>query len=296
MTGGTGFIGRHALATLTRLGYEVHATTRSEAPPEAPVQWHRADLLDEADVSRVVEAVRPSHLLHLAWDVTPGQYQSDPANLDWVRASLHLLRAFHEAGGARAVLAGTCFEYDWTAGYCVEDATPLRPSTLYGTAKQALGDLARAYGAACDLSVAWGRVFLLYGPGENPRRLVPSVATSLLAGEPALCSHGEQVRDLLHVEDVAGALAALVGSEATGAFNIASGRPVALKDVIGTVASAVGRPDLVRLGARPAAKNDTPLVVASTARLRDEVGWRPTHTLETGLAATVEWWRGELVA
>ena len=294
VTGGAGFIGRHAVLALARQGYEVHATTRRSGPPPVEgVRWHRADLLEPADVARVLEVARPSRLLHAAWLARPGSH-GDPENARWVEASLGLLRRFHEGGGKRAVLVGSCFEYDWDRGYCVEAQTPLRPSTVYGTCKQAFGDVARAYGEATGLSTAWARVFLVYGPHENPRRLVPAVATSLLRGEPALCSHGEQVRDYLHVEDVAGALAALVGSAVTGAVNVASGEPVALKDVIRLVAEEVGRPDLVRLGARPTAPNDVPFVLANVDRLREEVGWSPTYSLREGVAQTVRWWRDEL--
>jgi nucleoside-diphosphate-sugar epimerase len=121
------------------------------------------------------------------------------------------------------------------------------------------------------------------------------VVQSLLRGEPARCSHGNQIRDFLHVEDAAAAFVALLDAETVaGAVNIASGRPVALKDLIGSIAVELGREDLIRLGAVPAQANEPPLLLADVARLRDEVGWQPRYTLETGLAQTVEWWRRAL--
>jgi nucleoside-diphosphate-sugar epimerase len=119
------------------------------------------------------------------------------------------------------------------------------------------------------------------GGGEHAARLVPSVARAILAGKPALCTHGEQLRDFLHVDDVAGAFVALVTSDVEGAVNIASGHPHLVREVIYGIANRLGRPDLVRLGARPT--TDPPVVTATTIRLANEVGWRPARTFEQAL-------------
>jgi nucleoside-diphosphate-sugar epimerase len=178
--------------------------------------------------------------------------------------------------------AGSCLEYDWNYGYCVEGKTPCTPHTVYGAAKHALQLVLTASAGADDLSVAWGRVFFLYGPGERPERLVPAVARALIAGERAKCSHGNQIRDYLFVDDVARAFVALLESDVTGPVNIASGQPLRLRDLVGRVGALIGRPDLIELGAVPAAPTDLPFVVADTARL------------SSGLEKTIAWWRAEL--
>src|SRR5438093_4004920 len=160
---------------------------------------HKADLFDAAAVAEAIKCVRPSHLLHLAWTTEPGSYWTTPDNVRWLEASLALLRAFAAHGGERVVMAGTCAEYDWAEGICRENATPLRPVSLYGVCKNALREVSEALAARLGLRAAWGRVFFLYGPHEHPRRLVAAVITSLLRGEPALCSEGMQRRDFLHV-------------------------------------------------------------------------------------------------
>src|SRR5437763_607652 len=145
-------------------------------------------------------------------------------------------------GPTRAVLAGTCAEYDWSYGFCSEGVTPLAPQTLYGTAKHALRQVAEAFASQAGLSLAWGRIFFVYGPREDERRLVASVARALLAGEEAPTSEGSQLRDFLHVDDVAGAFAALLDAEGvTGAVNIGSGVPVSVRAVVEEVARAAGR-------------------------------------------------------
>jgi nucleoside-diphosphate-sugar epimerase len=141
------------------------------------------------------------------------------------------------------------------------------------------------------MTSAWGRIFFLYGPCEHPDRLVASVIRSLLAGEPARCSHGNQIRDFLFAADVAGALVALLESDVTGPINVASGQPVALKEIVNHIGGLIGRPELIRLGAIPAAPTDTRLVVADTTRLADALAWRPAYNLEAGLTKTIDWWR-----
>jgi nucleoside-diphosphate-sugar epimerase len=298
VTGASGFIGQHCLLPLLRENYEVHGTFwNSKAGPEghlSAVQWHQVDLLEPQRLKDLLASIKPSHLLHLAWYAKPGKYWTSPENLRWVQGSLHLLQTFAEEGGRRAVIAGTCAEYDWNYGYCVENLTPLAPSTLYGTCKYALQLIARAFAGQANLSVAWGYIFFLYGPHEYPNRLIPSVVRSLLAGEPARCSHGNQVRDFLYVQDVADAFVALLNSEVIGSINIASGQPMALKDIIYRIAAHFSRPDLIQLGAIPASPGEPPLLVADTRRLQNEVKWQPSYNVESGLAQTIEWWRQNL--
>ena len=160
----------------------------------------------------------------------PGQYWISSENLRWVQASLDLVRAFGEHGGQRAVLAGTCAEYNWDYGYCTESITPLAPRTLYGACKHGLHSIAAAYAAQINLSLAWGRIFFPYGSYEHPARLPPGYSR-LLNGQPAACTPGEQIRDFLHVEDVAAAFVAILESDISGAIDVASGEPVAVKDL-----------------------------------------------------------------
>ncbi|HEY0038478.1 MAG TPA: NAD-dependent epimerase/dehydratase family protein, partial [Longimicrobium sp.] len=273
VTGASGFIGRHVLGPLLERGYEVHAVGRGSAPglPDG-VRWHAADLLDAPAVRGLVAGVGPTHLLHLAWYVEHGRFWHSAENLRWVGASLELARAFHEAGGSRAVFAGTCAEYAWEHGVCRENDTPVAPATLYGMCKDAVRRVAEAYGRDGGPSLAWGRIFFLYGPGEAAGRLVPSVVGALLRGELARCTHGEQVRDFMHVSDVAGAFAALLDAPVEGVVNVASGEPVRIRDVVAVLGEEAGRPDLVRLGALSAAPGDPAVLTADVRRLREEVG------------------------
>jgi len=297
VTGATGCVGRHALPLLVARGWDVHGIASKQTPPAIDgVTWHRADLLDPDAARAVAGRASASHLLHLAWYVAPGKWAAAPENLAWVQASLRLVQEFRAAGGTRLVTAGTCLEYDWNYGYCAEGRTPCTPNTLYSTCKHALELLTTAMDKNGQLSSAWGRIFFLYGPHEHPERLVPSVIRSLLSGEPARCSHGNQIRDYLFAGDVADAFVALLESDVHGPINIASGQPVRLKDIVTRVGELTGRTDLIRLGAIPAAPTDVPLVVADTTHLERRLGWRPRVGLDEGLRATIEWWRTGITA
>jgi nucleoside-diphosphate-sugar epimerase len=276
VTGSGGFIGRRTLAPLAAAGFEVVRNT--------------VDLLEAGAAERVIAAVQPSHLLHLAWYAEHGKFWTSPENLRWVESSLALLRAFAAAGGQRAVLAGTCAEYDWSAGDgTLREDSALGATTLYGAAKSGLREVAEAFAAQTAFELAWGRVFFLYGPDEAPGRLFASVARSLLAGEPARTSTGEQVRDFLHADDVGTAFAALIGADGvTGPVNVASGSPVAVRDLVAEIALATDRPELLELGALPQRPGEPGRIVADVGRLRDEVGFRPAFDLPGGVAAAVE--------
>lgn len=297
LTGASGFIGRQCLSPLIRRGYEVHAAWHKHADAvrdAGRAEWHHVDLLDRGRVSKLLGQLQPTHLLHCAWYAVPGKYWEASENQQWLDASTHLFRTFAELGGRRAVGVGTCAEYDWSFDHYSEFSTPLRPATTYGRCKLQVGTFLSELENETGLGTAWGRLFFLYGPHEDERRLVASVIISLLRNEPALCSHGSQIRDFLHVQDAGSALVALLDSEVTGPVNIASGAGTRIRDVVCEIAKQLGKPNLVKLGSRPAPENEPARLVADVARLRDDVGWKPEFSLTSGLNEAIKWWQARL--
>lgn len=303
LTGATGFLGAELVAPLIDAGHEVHAISRTERSNDhgdpagtgparsEQVAWHVADLTDAAAAEAVVGEIAADSLMHMAWYVEHGLYWSSPENVVWVEATLRLLRAFAAAGGRRAVIAGTCAEYEWSREIYHEDEAPLAPATLYGTAKHATHLLAERFAAEVGLELAWGRIFMPYGPGEGGRRLVPSVIRALLAGREAPVSDGGQVRDFMYVEDLARAFAAILDSDVHGALNVASGHCCTIRQMVTLLAETVGRPELVGWGALPTREGEPHQLVADVRRLREEVGFVPQVDLENGVRRTVAWWR-----
>jgi nucleoside-diphosphate-sugar epimerase len=305
VTGAGGFIGRWSVKPLLAKGYEVHAVLSAGTPRDMPVELqgaatHRADLLNGSEAAALIERVAPTHLLHFAWIATPGVYWHSPDNGRWLAASETLLRAFQAGGGVRAVMAGSCVEYDWSQGGVCEEGANLADDadmarlTPYAAAKISLRKRLAELSATERLSSAWGRIFFQYGPYEHPDRLVPSVIRHLLTNQEALCTHGRQIRSFLHAADVGAAFAALLDSEVQGPVNIGSDERIALADLIERIAREVGRPDLIRLGARSAPAGEPPLLVPDVRRLRDEVHWQPRLGLSEGIADTIAWWRGQI--
>lgn len=273
VTGAGGFIGRWTLAPLKAQGFEVIEAGRAHG-----------DLLSPGAPAALIAATKPTHLLHLAWTTAHGLFWQDPANDAWRDATLDLLRAFAEAGGTRAVVAGSCAEL-----ILGDDGAP---HTLYGRTKKQVADEGAAILAAAGASHAHARLFFSYGPHEHPDRLVPAIVRALLRGERAALTQGTQVRDFLHARDVAGALAHLVTADTTGSLDLGSGEPLTIAAVARTIGRLMDRPDLIGLGDLPLRAGDPPHLGADATALHAS-GFRPALTLEAGLADVIAWWRAQ---
>lgn len=275
VTGATGFIGRQTLRPLVDLGFDVHAVChRAPQLPIDGVKWHRLDLLSQDP------SVQTTHLLHLAWYAEPGAFWDSPLNRYWLERSIELLARFQ---GTRAVVAGSCAEYDWSAGLCVERKTPLAPRGAYGACKDRL----RRNLEQRNLSSAWARIFFLFGPHEPPQKVVASTIRELLAGRRVRVS-ASQRRDFLYVEEVGVALAALLDSDVEGPVNIGSGEAVALRALAEDIADLVGRRELLDFDE---SEREPALVVADVTRLATEVRFLPERKVSEALVETVNWWR-----
>jgi len=296
VTGATGLIGRHVVNALHEQGAEVHAVTRSLAheTTDSEVRWHKANLLDHRDCTQLLDSAEADTIVHCAWVTEHGAYWTSPENLDWVAATLSLAHEAADRSTQRFVGVGTCAEYDWSGCEPLSEAkTPLNPTTLYGTAKDASRRVLEAFAATSGLSFAWARVAMLYGAGEHPDRFVASLARALLRGGLAKMSSGQQVRDLLDARDVGAAIAAVALSNVEGAVNIGSGEGVHLRAAAQTLARIAGHSDLLMPGALPDRANEPAHLVMDVTRLTRETGFRPKIPLEQGLADALAFWRRE---
>jgi nucleoside-diphosphate-sugar epimerase len=159
-TGCSGFLGRHCASALVRHGFNVHAVSRTRQGGAADgITWHKLDLQTRGATERLIATLRPSHLLHLAWVTAPDRYRHAAENLDWMEASLALVKAFGAQGGRRFVGAGSCAEYAATDDRCVEDTTPIRPASLYGQCKAAFWMGTEAYFCRMARATSRGALF-----------------------------------------------------------------------------------------------------------------------------------------
>lgn len=246
--------------------------------------------MSQLDVLRAcLSDFRPEACIHLAWYAEPGRYLCASENVACLTDTVGLLGELIDSGCRQVVMAGTCAEYDTDYGYLREN-TPTKPATLYAAAKTSCYLMSREIAARSRIGLAWGRIFYPYGPWEDVRRVVPATIRALLLGQPFPATEGKQVRDYMHVDDVATALCLLAEKGADGAFNIASGVPVAMRQVLEAIGALLGRGDLLQFGAVPCRDWDPPFICGDNQRLR-QLGWEPRYTLSAGLADTVAWWR-----
>ncbi|MEM9209890.1 MAG: NAD(P)-dependent oxidoreductase [Pseudomonadota bacterium] len=286
LTGATGFIGSHCLERLVAAGSNIYAVNRTGTGPTAlGVNWIAADLRDPEAVKALVRATGPTHVLHTAWNVTHGEFWHAPDNLDWLEAGLTLLRSLSQTPTVRFVGVGTCAEYDWSGESveCVEDVTPVRPDTLYGKAKAAFWAAAQAVGAQAGYSVAWGRLFTPYGPGDNGQRLIPSLVRSLRDGRPFSMNKQALERDFIFASDVGDLLVRMLQSDTGGAFNVSSGNAVRLGDVAKYIAGRLGRLDLLTCQMTESGGHEPHRLVGISDKVHKAFDWQPSVELNKGL-------------
>ncbi|HNP63299.1 MAG TPA: NAD(P)-dependent oxidoreductase [Woeseiaceae bacterium] len=294
LTGADGYIGRSMQQALLARDYEVHAISRNPKPSTDTITWHQVDLFDPAAVDNLLANYGGSHLIHLAWVTEPGAYWQSADNARWRDTSIALLRRFSAHGGQRVVLAGTCAEYDWSNGHCVEGSTPLVARSPYTEAKLAFREAALEFSDTSGMDLAWARVFFSFGPDEHPARLVPSVVNALLHGERARCSDGRQVRDFMYVRDLAAAFAAVLDSTFCGDINIASGEAVSIKDLVTRIAVKMGADQRLDFGARPRQAGEPDRITADISKLTKIVGFESKTKLETAIDETIAWWQRQV--
>lgn len=286
VTGASGYLGRHVLQRLALRGADVVLLGRSRPAGFETLPLLQVDLLETRDFAPLLKEAGATHLLHLAWYAEYGKYWTSPLNMRWVDATLRLLQAFGETGGKHAFAAGTCAEYDWSCGYLREDHTPMLPQGIYGTAKDATRRLATALCAAQGVSLAWGHVFYPFGPGEAPRRMLPSLIEVFRGRAPAFGVNISAFRGMLPVADAAEAFVHLLASGCNGRFNICSGQPASIEAVVRTLARLCDADPNPVLALASARAGDPPMLVGDNTRLL-ATGWRATQTLTEGLAAQV---------
>ncbi len=288
VTGASGFIGRHIVDILINKNYEVHAISRNQFK-NRKIIWHQCDLLNKSSIINLLHKINAPYLIHLAWYVEHDKFWEAPQNNDWKNASYRLLSYFYHSGGTRAIFAGSCTEYDWNQdGYFDEINTALRPNSFYGKNKLELFKKVDKYCSKVGLSYAWGRIFFIYGPYENKNRLIPYLICTLLDNRIAICKQGTAIRDYIYIKDVASAFVALLESNVTGPINIASGKPIMIKDIAEIISSKLNKKELIKFESE---RPEHSSVMAATAKLNYEVKWIPKYNIERGIIETIEWWR-----
>ena len=298
ITGASGFIGSHTIRALLAANHEVMALVYPDDLLQrlndltGQFDVITTDLANIDDFLNSFKKWEPDACIHLAWYTEPGKYLDSPENIKVLISSLAFLQGLVEIGCKQIVGAGTCAEYDLDAGYFHEDS-PISPKTLYAVTKSSLSFIGHQLAIDNDINFAWARIFYLFGPQEDKRRLIPSVVRSLKNGNPFPSTAGEQIRDYLHVEDIARAFVTIIEEKADGIYNISSGTPITIRTLLERVGKILGKSDLLQFGALPYREWEPMFICGDNRKLRS-LGWAPKYSLEQGLEQTCEWWMNQL--
>jgi UDP-glucose 4-epimerase len=301
VTGGAGFIGSHLVDRLVELGARVTVLDnlsfgrRENVNPAARLLEH-----DVTDYSQVKEDVRGKELvIHLAASATTKESSmgwKDPLYDYRVNAlgTLHLLGAAAElADRPRIVYASTAAVYGVPECVPVDESHATRPISPYGVSKLAGEKYCYAYWHEHALDVVTVRIFNTYGPRQT-RYVMFDLLTKLRACPERLevLGDGEQVRDYSYVSDtVDGLLIAAQRGAAGTVLNLASGRPVVIRELVGRVLKTAGLDGTTEVCYTGHTwRGDIPRLLGDSTKLR-ELGFKPRVSLEEGLRRLNEWVR-----
>lgn len=301
LTGASGFIGSAILRRAVEKGWPTPVILLRAGSDPSRIQ----DLLTRCEICRLDEgtpgaelarlkALDPSVWIHAGWQGVFGEERRGDSQVTTNLTSLvNALQTAKAAGCTHWIGLGSQAEYGNHNGRISED-TPTVPDTVYGMAKLAASWAAKAFAEANGMCYSWLRIFSTYGPGDDPRWLIPYVIRSLSSGESPKLTACDQIWDYLYVEDAAEAVLSVAATRARGTFNVASGTGVLLKDVVTRVAEAVSPAARVSFGAIAKSPGKAFHLEGDITRITGATGWKPSVPLETGLARTVDYFRDAL--
>ena len=211
--------------------------------------------------------------------------RNDPVQFANAEATCSLVKLAAKAGASVFIGIGSQAEYGPHESLISED-TPCRPTTLYGAAKLSALTGTQILAAETGMRHVWLRVFSLYGPGDHPGWMIPSVAKQMLSGTRPKLTQGMQTWDFLHVEDAARAVMATVSEAASGVYNLASGLPVRIRTVIETLRDQCAPELELIFGEIPFRPDQVMSMQVDISRL-NALGGSPTISLQTGLSEFV---------
>jgi UDP-glucuronate 4-epimerase len=300
VTGAAGFIGSHLAEALQNAGHEVLGIDCFTDYYDPAVKERNASEFEvrRLDLARdEIDFTGWDGVFHLAGQ--PGVRSfGDVFPLYVERNVLASQRVFDAAAAAaaRVVFASSSSVYGEAEQYPTPEETPPRPLSPYGITKLACEHLARASGQSLGLDAVVLRYFNAYGPRQRPDMAFPRVVSALIERRPfTLYGDGEQSRSFTYVGDVVAASMLAMEQAGSGAiYNVGGGQEATMNKAIEMLEGIAGRRLDVQRG-EPVA-GDQRRTKADTTRIREDLGWEPSTSLEAGLRAQWEWAAVELPA
>lgn len=317
VTGGAGFIGSavvrrairagHQVVNLDKLTYAGSLTNVAEVSASPNYAFEQADICDRARIDAILTRHQPDAIMHLAAESHVDRSIDGPdtfiqTNINGTYVMLEAARAYWVAQGKPAhfrfhhISTDEVFGSLGPTGKFTED-TRYDPRSPYSASKAASDHLVRAWHETYGLPVVLTNCSNNYGPYHFPEKLIPVVILKALAGAPIpIYGKGDNVRDWLFVEDHADALLLVVQKGALGrSYNIGGENEASNLDLVQKLCAIL---DQKRPGNRPYAEQITFVTdrpghdqryAIDPSRIREELGWRPSVTIDEGLEKTVQW-------
>ena len=233
VSGATGFIGQHLIPILLKDGYEVLAISRNRKRPEflpwfKDVKFISYDFHSDQQITKV-DGFRG--LIHLAWQDLPN-YDSSIHVKKNLPCSYRFIDSLIDEGVNQVLIAGTCFEYGLKSG-AISSSSTTEPTTQYAIAKDTLRKKLTILSFKKDFNLQWARIFYMFGKGQNSNSIISQLDFAIKNNQKVFhMSGGEQLRDYLPVEKAAEKLFYLYKSGNKGIFNICSGKPISIRNLV----------------------------------------------------------------
>jgi UDP-glucose 4-epimerase len=298
VTGGNGFLGAHLLRRLSSLGSRCCVFMREGDSPRRlqglAAQPEIRCFAQPASLAEMVADWKPDIVFHLgAMISTQRSLEAFRATLEWnLLSTVWLYEALSKTTLSRLVQIGSCEEYGRLA-VPFQEAAALDPASPYSASKAAASCYARMFHNCFGLPVVVVRPSVIYGPDQDPVLLIPEVITRLLQNCEVAVTEGRQTRDFLYVDDAVDALvqAAVIPGASGEVFNIGSDEIVTVRRCVELIGELIGKPRLIRYGARPYSPYEIWDYAPDTSRARQHLRWQPRTSLHEGLTNTIAAYR-----
>jgi UDP-glucose 4-epimerase len=299
VSGASGFVGANLVRKLVEDGHDVNLILRPQhetwrlAEPES-VANHIVDLADRDGVTRTVQAVKPDWIFHLA---AHGAYSSQTDVTEMVQTNLvgtvNLVEACLKAGFEAFVNTGSSSEYGYK-DHAPTETELLEPNSHYAVTKASATLYCRFAAQTFGMRLRTLRLYSVYGPWEEPTRLIPTLIVNGLKGKLPTLADPEVARDYVYTGDVCDAYVRAAtdpNTDNAAIFNVGTGIQTSLRQVVEAVTELLGIDEAPQWGSMPNRKWDTTTWVADSHAIAKDLGWRPRYSLREGLEETVGWLR-----
>lgn len=300
VTGATGFVGANLARRLVHDGHDVHLLVRRDYQTWriedllGHVPLHEVDLGDGEALAAVVGGIRPDWVFHLA---VHGAYSTQTDVHRMVQTNIvgtyNLVQASLAADCEVFVNTGSSSEYGFK-DHAPTETEWLEPNSAYAVTKASATLFCRYLAASRGAWLPTLRLYSVYGPYEDPARLIPQLIVHGLRGVLPPLVHPGIARDYVYIEDVVAAYllaAARRGREPGAVYNVGTGVQTSLREVVEVARRELGIAAAPRWGSMPPREWDTSVWQADSTRIRQELGWEPRYTFEQGFQRTVDWFR-----